>query len=241
MKRFVCFGDSHSQSFENIMDTQYFPASSAKGLNNINSISRTNNAIKTTIDNENYTDVIFFFGKVDLDFIMNHMYEKYDNFDFELYIKKIVNSYINFIRSIATDTIHIYICELAISHMSDENLLLRMLDTHNHNSTVAFLDEKYSQLEYKKVLPFSKRNMYTLYFNLLLKNKCKLNGYTFLEINKYFVNDNTDEEEPYIVPKELIKSPTNHHLNDAIVKLYLKDIWDNEILNTNYKHLECCS
>ena len=75
-KDFIIFGDSHSEYFQDTFEeVNKFNASSAKGLNNSNSKLKTNeiiiNRLKNIKDNSN---IIFFFGKVDMDFILNYKY-----------------------------------------------------------------------------------------------------------------------------------------------------------------------
>lgn len=221
MEDFVCFGDSHSFCFEKIMKTHYFPASSARGLNNINSLSGTNNTIKAVIEENKNKKYIFFFGKVDIDFILNHMINKHDNFDIETYINNTVIGYINFIKTLnITNT---YICELPIGHLLDDDLLYVLNSDFNHNCVASHLKEKYEKLKvYVKVLSLDERNSYLIKFNKLLKELCIMNNYKFLEINKYFTLEPSGK---VIVPeKYLNKDIHNHHLDDSIHELYMKGV-----------------
>ena len=129
------------------MKTHYFPASSARGLNNINSLSGTNKTIKAVIEDSKYKKYIFFFGKVDIDFILNHMINKHVNFDIEDYINKTVIGYIDYIKTLNINNIHV--CELPVGHLSDEDLLYVLNSEFNHNCVVSHLKEKYEKLTSK--------------------------------------------------------------------------------------------
>ena len=220
MDDFVCFGDSHSFCFDKIMKTHYFPASSARGLNNNNSLTGTNKTIKTIIEGSKYKNYIFFFGKVDIDFILNHMINKHDNFDIEEYINKTVIGYIDYVKTLNISNIHV--CELPIGHLSDEDLLDVLNSDFNHNCIAAHLKEKYEKLKvYIKVLPLHERNAHLMHFNAVLKELCIANNYRFLEINKYF----TVESNGIIVPEKYMNTDVhNHHLDDSIHELYMKGI-----------------
>jgi hypothetical protein len=221
MDDFVCFGDSHSFCFDKIMKTHYFPASSARGLNNNNSLTGTNKTIKTISEGSKYKKHIFFFGKVDIDFILNHMINKHDDFDIPAYINTTVSGYINFIKTL--NTTNIYVCELPVGHLSDSDLLDVLNSEFNHNCVAAHLKEKYEKLKvYVKVLPLDERNRHLIHFNKILKELCIKNNYIFLEINKYFTHDTCGK---ITVPKKYLNTDIhNHHLDDSIYELYMKGI-----------------
>jgi len=216
----VCFGDSHSICFNHIMKTHYFPASSARGLSNNNSLSNTNNAIRSILRQNKYDKYIFFFGKVDNDFILNHMYNKYDNFDIEGYIQKTVVGYIEYIKSLNIE--NVYICELPFGHLQDDDLLNLLNSEFNHNATAMHLNEKYEKLpKYEKILSLDERNRYLLEFNSILKTLCSENGFTILEINKYFMIDSNGK---ITIPSNYIHNIKDHHLDNSISELFMKGI-----------------
>jgi hypothetical protein len=71
-------------------------------------------------------------------------------------------------------------------------------------------------MRYDKVLPFNKRLNLTLLFNKYVKEKCLLNGFIFLEINKYFGEK---------VPSKYISSDKmDHHLDNCISSLYIESL-----------------
>ena len=84
-KKFTIFGSSSACCFENLFPNTYkYQASTAKGLNNINSRSNVNEKICNIIDllSEN-SDIIFFFGEVDLSFVINYKFNKNNKFNCE--------------------------------------------------------------------------------------------------------------------------------------------------------------
>lgn len=220
MQDIIVFGDSHSQCFTDTFTTHYFPASSAKGLANCNSTTNANGTIKRITQGNKTKNYIFFFGKVDMDFILNHMYNKHDDFDVETYINSIVKGYIQFIHSL--DLIKVYVCELPIGHVKDKDLLVILNDEFNHKCVGNFLNEKYDKLNfYKKVIPFETRNFFLQYFNAELKALCEKYDYTFLEINKYFTDPHTGLVK---VPEKYVHPGPNHHLKHSIKELFINSL-----------------
>lgn len=220
MEDFICFGDSHSQCFEKTITNYYFPASSAKGLANCNSATNANGTIKRITQNNKAKNYIFFFGKVDMDFILNHMYNKHDEFDAEAYVDTIVKGYVQFIHSL--DLIKVYVCELPIGHLQDKDLLVILNDEFNHKCVGNFLNEKYDKLSvYKKVLSLEIRNRYLQQFNTQVKALCEKYDYTFLEINKYFTDPYTGLVK---IPEKYVHDGPNHHLKHSIKELFINSL-----------------
>jgi len=97
METFYVFGDSHSECFNGVCKKVYtFHAASAKGLSNVNSLSQTHEKICLELNNinileENIPNILFFFGKVDMDFTLNYKYNTEPNMNFHDYIINIVN------------------------------------------------------------------------------------------------------------------------------------------------------
>jgi len=227
---FICFGDSHSRCFNKLIKTYDFSASSAQGLNNSNSLSGTNKKIKELITNNNYKNYIFFFGKVDNDWIFNHKYNIDLNYNFEEHIIKIVRSYLEFIKNL--DINNVFICELPLSHINDETLLT-IINRHDHtNNLNKHIADKYIPIRYNTVLPLDHRNKLLLLFNTKLKIYCKEYNFSLLEINKYFYDKSSDK---YKIPDKYInKDIYDHHLSHLINELYIKSL--DEILLLNKKN-----
>ena len=224
-KDFIIFGDSHSEYFQDTFDeVNKFNASSAKGLNNSNSKLKTNeiiiNRLKNIKDNSN---IIFFFGKVDMDFILNYKYNttNMNHVEFKKYLIKSVDSYIKFIKN-NDQKKKIFLCKISILHLNNEQML-RVLKKEGHlnniNSHLSNSDKSiYSK--FNKVIPQNTHLKYYNLFNNRLKILCRENNYNFLEINKYFKK----EDGSYKIPSKYIKKQINHHLNNNVVELYLKSL-----------------
>lgn len=212
MENYIVFGDSHARCFTDKIKTYSFSASSAKGLNNVNSLSKTNLEIKTIIEANKDKNFIFFFGKVDLDFILNHMYNTRADFNPREYIKNNVNNYVTFIKELYIKNVSI--CEIPIPHLNDTQMLEIINIPQHHFNLNNYLDEKYKPLRYSKVLSFRDRLNLTRYFNSLVKEECGILNYNFLEINSKFGDK---------VPSKYIKpGKMDHHLDDSISFLYLE-------------------
>jgi len=228
---FSVFGDSHSHCFyETFPGNVYtYPASSAKGLSNLNSRSGNNRDIIKKLNSlEPNSNVIMFFGKVDLDFIINYKYNTVDNIDYEEYIVSIANSYTEFVK-LHTENKNVYICELPFTHFDDETML-ESIQIENYvrdiNSHLSDKDtSEYSK--FSKVIPYDKRISLYKVFNKELKEKCKINKFKYLEINKYF----TIEDGTIKIPSIYINySRLDHHLSNNIVELFMKSL--SEISNS---------
>tara|TARA_Y100000389_G_scaffold192334_1_gene219642 strand:- start:493 stop:1182 length:690 start_codon:yes stop_codon:yes gene_type:complete len=223
MNNFYIFGDSHASCFQNFNNVVSIPASSAKGLANKNSKTKTNITIVKLLKNiENNSNLIFFFGKVDMDFILNYKYNTQSNFEnYEIFIIKIVHSYINFIK-LNTLNQNVFICELPISHLSDQQLLsVIKWEGHMNNINSHLSDEnKNIYSNFNKVIPFQTHLKYYSIFNNELQNICNKTGFKILEINKYFKH----ASGTYHIPQKYLKNTVDHHLKHNIEELYLKSL-----------------
>jgi hypothetical protein len=216
------FGDSHAEIFIPIFPKRLFhyPASSAKGLGNSHSTNGTNQKILDTLSKiPEGSNIIFYFGKVDIDFILNYKYNTSDMTEFDSYIKNTVQAYIDFIHK-NTEKYRVWICELPLSHLNDQELLKCIqLEAHlKYINTHLSSEDKHTYVKYTKVIPFEKRNEYTLLFNAELQRYAESYSYKVLEINKYFRN----EDGSYTIPKEYHLNGVNHHLNSKTSQLFLR-------------------
>jgi hypothetical protein len=213
-KEIRIFGDSNTCYFENLYSNTYqYPASSAKGLNNINSRSKVNQKIHSIIKllSKN-SDVLFLFGQVDLSFVINYKFNKNHKFNCEKYIIESAKHYVNFIKK-TTQYLNVYICEVPISHVNDENLI-KIINSYKKQKI-----ESWEKSISPKVIPYNTRIKHNLLFNSELEKLCRINNFKLLKINDYFKNSS----KGYKIPSKYIKKdPLDHHLKDNIVELYLK-------------------
>jgi hypothetical protein len=212
------FGSSSARSFESLFpNTFVFPTSTAKGLNNPNSQSKVNKNIYCKIKSlQKSSNVIFFFGAVDLNFVTNYKYNLIDKFNCEKYIIKSANHYINFIKK-NTNHLNIFICEVPISHVIDKNLI-KILKFYENQREDIWIESKLT-----KVILHEIRNKHILLFNKELEKLCDINDFKLLKINKYFKNSAGDFKIP---SKYIRKDELDHHLKNNISELYLKSLND---------------
>lgn len=210
---YIVFGDSNASCFRSFINNIHsFPMSSAKGLGNPNSKTYTNNKIKYECYAKQYNGYIFYFGKVDIDFILTHIINTRPTVNLNEYLDKILINYQCFIKELNIN--NVYICELPISHLSDENLLGTNNCSWHFDVANNHLEKKIIPAKYSSIIPFKERNEYVFYFNKKMMEFCIENGYTFLEINKFFIhNDNN-----YNIPNEYLnENPGDHHLAELPV------------------------
>jgi len=223
METFYVFGDSHTLCFNSVCRKVYtYYAASAKGLSNPNSSSHTNQHIFSELNNiPDESNILFFYGKVDMDFIFNYKYNRNSDINLHDYTIDVANLYINFIKS-CTKNKHVYVCELPVSHMSDENLLKRINDEPSmvNINNYLFRESKFDIMNIDTVINCKDRLRYLLLFNNELIRLCKENNFTFLEINKYFLNN----EGHYDIPSKYINQNDvlDHHLNHNVSELFVK-------------------
>src|SRR5688572_18893713 len=111
----ILFADSNGLNnfgeTKEIKLNNYYPGASARGLNNSNSLLKTREKIIEKVESHKSEDnhFLFYFGKVDIDFITNHKYNTNPDLDLEHYISECALSYVNFILSLNIK--NTWICE----------------------------------------------------------------------------------------------------------------------------------
>lgn len=212
------FGSSSARCFESLItNTHVYSGSTAKGLNNPNSQSKVNKNIQLKLKSlQKGTNVIFFFGSVDINFILNYNHNLNNQFNFKKYTIKCSVEYINYIKK-NTNHLNILICELPISQITDSNLIKLLNFSGKERKHGGFKSKINTVLSHKN------RNKYILLFNESLEKLCKINGFEMLRINKYF---KISEGNFKIPAKYIRKDKLDHHLKDNIVELYLKSLKD---------------
>jgi len=226
MKSLYAFGDSHSRCFQGHVQKVFsFPAASAKGLNNKFSASHTHQKIMSTIQQltqDKEASLLFFFGKVDMDFTLNYKYNQDVIMDYPTYIHSIVHSYIQFLTSIATalPSRPIIVCEVPMPHIVNDMDLVKIINIESHIDYInSHLGEKEKvSMTSTKVIPYKTRVYYYFFFNQELQKQCIASGFRFLEINKNF-------EWNCIIPKKYLpEHKLDHHLKDSIGELYMEEL-----------------
>ena len=215
-KEVAVFGSSSACCFKNLYPNTYpYAAASAKGLSNINSKSKVNQKIYSVIKLlRKNSDVFFLFGEVDLSFVINYKYNNNHKFNCEKYIIESAKHYVKFIKK-NTQDLNVYVCEVPISHVNDENLI-KIINSYKKQKI-----ESWEKSISPKVIQHETRNKYILLFNSELKKLCKINNFKLLKINDYFKNS----PKSYKIPLKYIKKDQlDHHLKNNIVELYLQSL-----------------
>jgi len=165
-------GDSHTNGivFNNSVHI-LCSAGSAKGLNNPNSISQYHNLVIDNIKNNNYANLFFLFGGVDVDFCFIHKYLENIFIDYREFNLNSINNYLDFIVNNFSDK-SIIILSIGLPCLDHEHFIKGLLNAHINyleNQDIDILEKKLSSCD---VLPdIYKRTEITLHFNEMLK-KC---------------------------------------------------------------------
>lgn len=168
-------GDSHSKKicFNNSIHL-LCSAGSAKGLNNPNSISQYGNTLINNIKTNNYSNLFFLFGGVDVDFCYIHNYLKNNNINYKKFNLEVIDNYLNFIINNFSDK-SVIILSIGLPCLDDEQFRKGILNGHIIRLENINLLEK--DLLSCPVLPnIYKRTEITLHFNKKLKEKIVANA-----------------------------------------------------------------
>ena len=140
-------GDSHSEQIS-IIDSIYVSCSggSAKGLNNPNSILQYNNKIIENVKNNNFKNLFFLFGGVDVDFGFIYKYMDNVNIDYKVFNTDVIYNYLEFIKN----NFHQYsvvILSIGLPVLDDEHLKHGILNgniNYLENQNIEILEQKLS-------------------------------------------------------------------------------------------------
>ena len=214
-------GDSHTHTtcFNNSI-IFVCSAGSAKGLNNPNSISQYNNAIINNVNTNNYSNLFFLFGGVDVDFCFIHKYLENINIDYKEFNLDVVHNYLNFITNNFFDK-SVIILSIGLPCLDDENFIKGLLNGHINyleNQDVVLLEEKLLNCT---VLPdIYKRTEITLHFNKTLEeeiNKIQKPNIKYLDITSFTYDYNLKRiKDEYFTRYDHHNTERNKHFNKII-------------------------
>jgi hypothetical protein len=182
-------GDSHSNTicFNNSIHV-LCSGGSAKGLNNPKSISQYNNTLINNIKTNNYSNLFFLFGGVDVEFCFIHKYLENINIDYKVFNLEVINNYLNFITNNFFDK-PVIILSVGLPCLNDKYFIAGILNGHINqleNQDINLLEKKLLSCT---VLPdIYKRTEITLHFNKTLEEEIiKLNtkNIKFLDITSF--------------------------------------------------------
>ena len=214
-------GDSHSNNIS-INNSIHIlcSAGSAKGLNNPKSISQYNNSLINKIKNNDYSNLFFLFGGVDVDFCFIHKYLDNINIDYKEFNSDVVNNYLNFITNNFIDK-SVIILSIGLPCLDDKNLTKGLLNGHINfleNKDIILLEKRLSSCAF---LPnIYMRTEITLHFNKILEEEIiKLNkpNIKFLDITSFTYDCNLKRiKDDYFTRNDHHNFKRNTHFNKII-------------------------
>lgn len=219
-------GDSHSIKicFNNSIHV-LCSAGSAKGLNNANSISQYGNMLINNIKTNDYSNLFFLFGGVDVDFCFIHKYLENINIDYKDFNLNVINNYLNFITNNFFDK-SVIILSIGLPCLDDEKFIKGLLNAHINyleNQDVNLLEKK---LLTCKVLPdIYKRTEIALHFNKILEEeiiKLKKSNIKYLDITSFTYDPNLKRiRDEYFTRNDHHNFKRNEYSNEIINKYLL--------------------
>jgi hypothetical protein len=214
-------GDSHSEkTFFNNSVHLLCSAGSAKGLNNQNSISQYNKIIIKNILENNYANIFFLFGGVDVDFGYIHKYLDNENINYKEFNVNVINDYLNFIVSNFADK-SVTVLSVGLPCLDDEHFIKGMLNAHVNyleNKDINILEK--NLLNCKTLPDIYTRTLITLHFNETLKEEIikleKLN-IKYLDITSFTYDSNLKRiKDMYFTRNDHHNFKRNIHFNKII-------------------------
>ena len=214
-------GDSHSNYiyFNNSIHI-LCSGGSAKGLNNPKSISQYGNDLINNIKNNNYSNLFFLFGGVDVDFCFIHKYLQNNDIDYKEFNLDVINNYLNFITNNFFDK-SVIILSVGLPCLDDDNFIKGLLNGH-----INYLENKDINLLEKSllscpVLPdIYKRTEITLHFNKILQEeiiKTKNPNIKYLDITSFTYDCNLKRiKNEYFTRYDHHNFSRNEHFNKII-------------------------
>jgi hypothetical protein len=207
-------GDSHSEYIIFNNSTHLLcTAGSAKGLNNPNSKSQYNNTIINNIKGNNYSNLFFLFGGVDVDFCFIHKYLKNNSIDYKEFNLDVINNYLNFIKCNIYDKAAT-ILSVGLPCLDDINLKNGLLNLNINNLENQDINILKQQLLSCELPDIYKRTEITLHFNEnLMKEIIKLNNpnIKYLDITSF-----TYDYELKRIKNEYFSGNNHHNFNRNI-------------------------
>lgn len=177
----LLIGDSHTNGiiFQNC--TQLLcSAGSAKGLNNPTSISRYNQKIINHLKTNDYLNIFFLFGGVDVDFCFIFKYLKTKTvLDYKKFNLTVIHEYLDFVQSLNKSSV---LLSIGLPTLDDFNLRRGLIN--GHVNYLEGLNSEWLRKELEQIeLPIiNERTEITLHFNEELEKECKKRNLPFVDI-----------------------------------------------------------
>ena len=206
----IVIGDSNSGNLKIINGENFVcGGGTAKGLNNPNSISQYHKKIINKVNENNYKNLIFLFGSVDVDFSFIHKYIENPKINYEVFNSEVVKNYLQFITNNFSDK-SVIILSVGLPNLDDDNLKRGLLNGHIsylENQNISELEKKMSNINLPNI---TERTKIALNINEQLKKeiiKLQKPNIKFLDITSFTYDDNIKQM------KEIYFKRTDHHFN----------------------------
>lgn len=247
----LIFGDSHSVYFEMTsdilanrsyyqginIDLHSIKGSTIQGFGKRESTLSTNRLIIDKLNERKYDKVVFAFGQVDVELGLYYkLLIKEESLEVDEYIGLLVDKYLSTVKEVATDNalasgdviikainspVLIYDINKAINYT--KRIITENIDNHE-------LIPSYTK-KLKSIYPsaMERRDIHSK-FNAKLKVACEASGFTYLDLNHYFIDDDGFINEKFIPAKR------NHHLVDST---YVRLCHIDSLISLCFPRLQC--
>lgn len=217
MIKILVLGDSHSDVFNYCNTKQQkinfevtiVGGATAQGSVNPNSNTNALNLFKEKLNNINYKDyryIIINLGEVDCGYLIWYRKNKYD-ISIEEQIK------------ITTDNLFNFIYSEILPYFESSKIIINgsILPTIKDNTDKKYLSGARSEVNESQI----NRTLLTLQYNDILKKKSSENGYNYIDITQYIL----DNETKIVNTKFLNKDIYDHHLdNETTYNLWMDEL-----------------
>jgi hypothetical protein len=218
-------GDSHSDIIFDNSKHLLCSAGSAKGLNNPNSVSQYNKTIIDHIKNNNYKNIFFLFGGVDVDFSYIHNYLDNPEINYVDFNFKIIKNYLEFITINFSDK-SIILLSIGLPVLDDDNLKRGLLNAHINYLESKDLTELQNKLSKVDLPNIFDRTKITLNFNEQLKNEIynlNMENIKFLDITTFTYDENLKRINNMLFTRADHHSFKRNNLYTQIINDFLKN------------------
>lgn len=180
-KERIFIGDSHILCFEHTKEPMIeISGSSIHGLINPNSKSGARNSILTKISTEQYKNIVFMFGKVDLEWVYPYKKTLNPNFDINEWIHTVTREYKQFLSDIRDINSNITVLGIHPPSLDTGNMIKRINSQHSINC-VCKQDETTTQIpQITELQTLEERTQNVVVFNNLTQQICRELDITYL-------------------------------------------------------------
>ncbi len=218
MIKILVFGDSHSEIFnycnkkqQNInFEVVIVRGATAQGSVNPNSTTNALSIFKQKLNNikhDNFKYIIINLGEVDCGFVIWYRKDKY-NISVESQLK------------ITTDNLFNFINLEILPHFESSKIIINgsVLPTIKDNTDKKYLKGARSEINVSQI----DRTELTIKYNNILKNYSLINGYNYMDITNYILDNETKVVNTIFLNKNIF----DHHLdNENTYNLWLCELY----------------